>query len=69
MSLTAIQQQAFDRITVIRQLEQRTGRSYCPVEKKVLANLYSEDVIAVADALIAAGGALSGYNTEEVRRG
>jgi hypothetical protein len=61
--MTETQQQAFDRITVIRQLERRTGRSYGPVEKRVLSDLNREDVIAVVDALIAAGGALSGYDT------
>jgi hypothetical protein len=55
MSLTVVQQQAFDRITVLRQIEQRTGRSYGPVEKKVLADLHREDVIA--------GGALYGFDT------
>jgi hypothetical protein len=68
MALTEIQKQALDRIKVLRQLEQRTGRSYGPVEKRVLADLNRTDVLAVIDALIEVGGDLAGYQTTEVSR-
>jgi hypothetical protein len=68
MALTEIQKQALDRIKVLRQLEQRTGRSYGPVEKRVLADLNRTDVLAVIDALIEAGAAVAEYQTAEVSR-
>jgi hypothetical protein len=63
VKLTAVQQQAFNRIQMIRQLEQRSGQTYGSVEKKVLDGLQRADVIAVIDAMIEAGGALAGFNT------
>jgi hypothetical protein len=66
--LTAIQQTALDRIKILRDMEQRTGITYGPVEKRVISELSREDIIAVVDALIAAGGVLAGYNTSDVAK-
>jgi hypothetical protein len=69
MALTKTQQEAYDRIVTLRQLEQRMGVRYGAVEKRVFADL-SRDILAVVDAFIAAGGALSGFDTTEaVNRG
>jgi hypothetical protein len=70
MALTKTQQEAYDRIVTLRQLEHRTGVRYGAVEKRVFADLSRADILAVVDAFIAAGGALSGFDaTEAVTRG
>jgi hypothetical protein len=70
MALTKTQQEAYDRIVTLRQLEQRTGVRYGAVEKRVFADLSRADILAIVDAFIAAGGAISGFDTTEaVTRG
>jgi hypothetical protein len=66
--LTEVQQKAFDRILTLRDFERRTGSTFGPIEKRVLADLGREDIVAVVDALIEAGGVLAGFNTLDVAK-
>lgn len=59
--MTKQQNEAFQRITLLRQIETRTGQSFGAVERKVLADLPAKDIIAVLDALIESGVKVSNF--------